>query len=729
MPADADFMQRLRRDFAIEAVERTQALHAGLIELERVRDDTRRATLVESIFREAHSLKGAARAVDLLEIERICQALEDNFSAWKRRETEPAVEQFDALHRAADLVRTLAESGAPAPKTELASLLRSLSKRKAGASSVPSSIATPSAGEPAHTASPDTVRIPVAKLDSVLLQAEELLGARLSARFRTEELRSISRQLAHLRREWARSVPDLDVVREMSVPMAAIIGTSQASFESAEERVAALLAALESDRRSLDGMVDQLLEDAKQLVLLPFSTILEGFPRLVRDVARAERKEIDFLITGQDVEVDKRILQEIKDPLVHLLRNAIDHGIEPPAARGGKPPRARIELTVEHAGGSEVELRVADDGAGIDLVRVREAALRNRLITPDEAAGLNDAEATMLIFRSDLSTSEMISSLSGRGLGLAIVREKVEKLGGRVSVDSRPGAGTTFRLFLPVTLSTFHGVVVTASDQRFVLPSTGIERLMRIGLEDIQSAEGRDTILFDGQPIPLTRLDDLLDLPRRPSAPFTELLSPRFPAIVLGDAHDRIAVQVDAVVGEREVLVKPLPKPLLRVRHVAGATILGDGKPAIVLHPPDLLATARSMRPVPASNASNGAPLPVPILIVEDSITSRTLLKAILESAGYVVSTAADGASALAKLKTQDFGLVISDVDMPHMDGFALTEAIRADERLEHTPVILVTARETAEDRDRGSEAGANAYVAKSGFQRGDLLDVIRRFV
>jgi two-component system chemotaxis sensor kinase CheA len=335
----------------------------------------------------------------------------------------------------------------------------------------------------------------------------------------------------------------------------------------------------------------------------------------------------------------------------------------------------------------------------------------------------------MLIFRSDVSTSEMITDLSGRGLGLAIVREKVERLGGRIAVESQMGLGTTFRLFLPITLSTFHGIVVTASDQRFVLPSMAIERLLRVGQEDIQPGENRETISFNEQPIPLTRLDDLLDLPRKPPAPFGELVSPRFPAIVLGDAHDRVAVRVDTVAGEQEVLVKPLPKPLLRVRHVVGATILGDGKPAIVLHPADLLSTAREQHASSASGVSENMPLPVPILIVEDSITSRTLLKAILESEGYVVSTAVDGASALAALRTQDFGLVVSDVDMPHMDGFALTAAIRADERLEHTPVILVTARETPEDRDRGIAAGANAYVAKSGFERGDLLEVIRRFV
>jgi two-component system chemotaxis sensor kinase CheA len=347
---------------------------------------------------------------------------------------------------------------------------------------------------------------------------------------------------------------------------------------------------------------------------------------------------------------------------------------------------------------------------------------------------LSDEEARELIFRSDVSTSRMITEISGRGLGLAIARENVRKLGGRISVTSQPGKGMTFSITLPVTLATLRAVVVRTAGQTFVVPVTQIERAVGVGAHQIQPVEGRETISLDQRVIPLVRLDEALELPgRTPSGGDAARTSTRYPVIVVGTAEQRVAFRVDEIGVEQEILVKPLGKPLLRVRNVAGATVLADGRPVPLLHVPDLLKSAsrlsRLIRTPEQTAAEIGTVEAASILIAEDSITSRMLLKNIIESAGYRVTTAVDGAEALALVRTSDFQLVVSDVDMPRMDGFDLAAAIRRDPRLSSLPVVLVTARESREDRERGIDVGANAYIVKSSFDQGNLLDVIRRLI
>lgn len=474
-------------------------------------------------------------------------------------------------------------------------------------------------------------------------------------------------------------------------------------------------------------MVDRLLDETKKLVMLPFATVMEGFPRLVRDIAKAEGKEIEFRVKGQEVEVDKRVLQEVKDPLIHLLRNAVGHGVEFPSARGAKPQRAILEIAVTPVRASEVEVTVSDDGSGIDVQALRATAVSKGLLSEADAAALDDERALALIFRSQFSTSPGVTELSGRGLGLAIAREKVEQLGGRVTVDTRVGLGTTFHLFLPITLATFHGIILTAAQQRLVIASTAVERIVRIRSDDVRMVENRETITLAGKVIPLVALAALL------AVPIVETTRPQpkraLPALILGTEQSRVAILVDEIVGEQEILAKRLRKPLLRVRHVAGTTVLGHGHPAIILHAPDLIRSAREPQVAQLTATVDETSESAPILLVEDSITSRTLLKTILENAGYRVVAKVDGAEALAALKTTAFSMVVSDVEMPRLDGLGLTAAIRADPRFQRLPVILVTARGSREDRERGVEAGANAYITKSSFEGSDLLEAVRRFL
>jgi two-component system chemotaxis sensor kinase CheA len=373
-----------------------------------------------------------------------------------------------------------------------------------------------------------------------------------------------------------------------------------------------------------------------------------------------------------------------------------------------------------------VEIVVSDDGAGIDVERVRAQAVARGFLTADAARELDDGATQALIFEADLSTSSAVTQLSGRGLGLAIVREKAQKLGGKVSVESHRGTGTTVRMVLPLTLTTFRGVLVESARRTFVVPTAQVERVLRFHRDDVQTVEGRETLAHDGRALALTQLAHVLDLPAMPAANDSSAR----PALILGTGNERIAFAVDTVLDEREVLVKPLRRPLEKVRNIAGATVLGSGQVAPIL---DVTQLIRSARRAPVQRASASAPpataaAAVRVLIAEDSITSRMLLKSILESAGYSVKTAVDGLEALTLLRSETFDILVSDVEMPRLDGFALTARVRADRQLAELPVVLVTALASREDRERGVEVGANAYLVKSELDQSNLLEALRRF-
>jgi two-component system chemotaxis sensor kinase CheA len=496
-----------------------------------------------------------------------------------------------------------------------------------------------------------------------------------------------------------------------------------------ERRIITLSKVATQDARTAGALVDDLLEDAKKLVMLPFATLLDMFPKLVRDLARDEGKEVELVLRGRDVEIDKRILEEMKDPLIHLVRNSIDHGIEIPATRtaAGKVAQGSLTISVAQRQGGKVEIVVLDDGAGIDAPRVRASAVKTGLLSAEDAAQVDDNAAVQFIFHSGVSTSPVITEISGRGLGMAIVRDTVKKLGGQLTVGSRAGIGTSFRMLLPVTLAAFKGVLVEAGGQTFVIPTASIDRIVRVKREEIHTVEARTTITMDGHTVALAWLDAVLELSRkkRSNDGFIEVA-------VLGAGDERIGFAVDTVLNEQEVLVKNLGPPLLHVRNIAGAAVLASGVPVLILHVADLLksavraadngmATAITVTEEPARRRS--------ILVVDDSLVSRMLLKNILESAGYDLATAVDGMDALTQLQTREFALVVSDVEMPRMDGFHLARRIRADKKLANLPIVLMTALASREHQECGIEAGANAYLLKKNFDHGDLLDVVQKLI
>jgi two-component system, chemotaxis family, sensor kinase CheA len=724
---DREFLDRLKATFMAEAEEHLRAISADIVALEKETAPGKRAELIEIVFREAHSLKGAARSVGSRDIESVCHSLESTFAALKDLTIALSPALCDLVLKAVDAIERLVSSadaeGSEADRGAAKELIRELAaaSRNAGPSEAQSR-PVPSEEEPSVDLSPASVsigkaaakktsasggavqagivRIPAARLDSLLLQAEEMVLVKIAAGQRAAEARGIARSLAS---------PEAD----------------------------ALARSLERDLRSSSRMVDEHLEAMKKAAMLPVASLMEAFPKMVRDLARTQGKEVDFVVSGEEIEIDKRVLEEIKDPLVHLVRNCVDHGIRVPSERvaRGKTPRGTIKIAFATLDGRRAEIAVSDDGEGIDIERVREAAIRSGVAAREAVDKMGPDEALSLVFRSGLSTSPMITDLSGRGLGLAIVREKIDKLGGTVSVETHARAGTTFRLAVPLTLATFRGVLVRAGGQVFVIPTINVERAMRVDRGAIDTVENRETIRVDGQAIPLVKLCDALGQPHRQGKPARGKAVPpeadRLYALLLDLAGKRIAFEVDEVLNELQIMVKNLGRQLKRVRNVAGATVLENGDLVLVLNASDLMKSAvRAASPLrPAEGAEGEAPEKGRVLVAEDSITARMLLKSILEAAGYQVTTAVDGADAYAKAREGEFDLVVSDVDMPRMSGFELSSRIRGDESLAHMPVVLVTALESREDRERGIDAGASAYIVKSSFDQSNLLEVIRRLI
>jgi two-component system, chemotaxis family, sensor kinase CheA len=776
-----EFLKRLRETFRIEAGEHLRTILSGILEMEKGLAADKQDTILETVFREAHSLKGAARAVNLMEIESVCQALESVFWAVKRRDIGLSQPLYDLLHTAVSLIGDLipaggAEQGTP-DQTRVGQVVRELGESlreppsqspKDGSQEAAAETPRPMEAarlrpqteatilrpvEKAAVPESETVRISTARLNSILLQAEEMLSTKLALGQHLVELREANAALASWGREVARLQPELRALLRglekksrngdgvpsngrgdtstATARLAAFALSSVDTFKSLQSKLTLLAKSGEQDRRALSTMIDTLLEDTRKALMLPFAFFLEALPMAIRDLARNSGKELNLVIQGAEIEVDRRILEEMKDPLLHLVRNCVDHGIEKPQDRElrKKPRQGVITIAISQREGSKVEILVSDDGSGIDLAGVQRSAVKSGVVSQEKASEMDNAAIASLIFQSGVTTSPMLTDLSGRGLGLAIVREKVDKLGGALKVETRLGAGTSFRMSLPLTLTAFRGLLVRSEEQLFIVPSVRVVHVLRLNKGQIKSVENRETIEHEDKVISLVRLGEVLGLPRA-STPGDA--GNQVYVMVLSFGERQMGFVVDRILDEQEVLVKSLGQQLPLIKNIAGAAVLGNGKVAPVLNVSDLMQSALNVRTLPAlreGEVKSPQRAHRRLIVAEDSITTRTLLKNILESAGYTVRTAVDGLDALTSLRTEEFDLVVSDVDMPRMNGFGLTAAIRADKRLAELPVVLVTALDSREDRERGVDVGANAYIVKSSFEQSNLLEVVRRLV
>jgi two-component system chemotaxis sensor kinase CheA len=582
----------------------------------------------------------------------------------------------------------------------------------------------------------ETIRVSIDKLDALMSQFGELLGAKIRVEQRLDEIRQLQAFAAEWQKEWmalrshysrlvrnGKNGYDKDVAT-----MIDFVSNNQEQLRTLNTQSNTLYRQFANDSMRMSLIVDELQEEIKRVRMLPLTTITASFGRMVRDLAREQQKQISLTISGGETELDKRVLEQIKDPLIHLLRNAVDHGIETAAERqqAGKPAEGQIVLQASQQG-NDVVIMVNDDGCGLDLDAIRMSAVRKGWLSSADAEKLNDADTANLIFNSGLSTSKIITDISGRGVGLDVVRQNVEDLHGTLEVGFKPEQGRTFTLTLPLTLASSRGLLVEAGEQIFALPLSTVERMLHVDRSAIASVEGKEAINYQGKPIALASLVDLLELPQSPRD--TDELT----VVIVGVAEKRLGLIVDDLVGEQEIVMKSLGKQLAKVGGIGGATVLGSGQVTLVLHTADLVklaARTQSRAPIVAGTNHKEVDQHKTVLVVDDSITTRTLERNILEAAGYRVKLATDGEEALGMLVSDGLpNLVVSDINMPRLDGFELTSRIKHDDRFAEIPVILVTSLDSPADKARGIEVGADAYIVKSSFDQGNLLETIEQLV
>ncbi len=601
-------------------------------------------------------------------------------------------------------------------------------------------VTPPAQSEPAIDSSYqiDTIRVEPQKLDTLMTQAGELTVTKIRIAHRQAEIEEI----LTMWEEWSRDASINRLALDSLERGSHNAGLKQVQnfqhrAEQRLERLGTLVNQLKNssyeDTARLDVVVGELEAGIRTLRLLPLSTIFNLFPRMVRDLAKQQSKEINLVIEGGDTKADKRILEEMKDPLLHLLRNAIDHGLETPQERElvGKPRTATIRLR-GYQSASSIGIEIVDDGRGLDVEAIKRTALRRGVCREEELSTMTTAQIQSLIFAPGFSTRTTITEISGRGVGLDVVRANVERLKGSIQVDSTPGKGCTFRIQFDTTLATTHVLIVEVNRVSYALPVEFVQTTLRVSRREIFAIEGSKTIVLNGQPVSVAWLSDLLELTlNAPASPISATESKMLPCIILQVGNERLGLLVDALLDQQDVVLKPQSKLLKRVRNVAGATILGTGEVCMVLNPQDLLKSVRQERggSAIASQLVEQTKTKQVILLVEDSITIRTQVKRILEGAGYDVVAAVDGLDGFNKLKTQSFDAVVSDVQMPNLDGLGLAAKIRQHKEYSELPIVLCTTLASDEDKRRGAEAGANAYLTKGNFEQKILLDTLRRLL
>jgi len=784
MTVDDEFEQRLHALFLVEAREHIEMMASMAVSSDPAGDDE--ADAIESMHREAHSLKGAARSVGARAIERVSATLETLLSGVKRGDAalssvraviietldtmaahldEAVLDQDEVLAAViARLETSLHGSAAPAmdadndpPESPRAGSgvgdgdgaqtnAEPFAPANGPAENSPVSVngqtpatlaqtvddeagaAVDGATEQSQVARLETVRVATGDLDQVLAASEALLGYRLRMDHQIRSLdgtyveleassNDVGRIGEHCRKLRAHIMagdPGGGPTTDALLALVSELETDGKNLRERELRRTKAVRRLLRDARDFSRMyattVAQLVDDAQRLAQVPCGAVFERYKRTVRALSRDLGKRAELRVEGGTLEFDRRVLDELGDALTHLIRNAIDHGIESPAERthGGKPPVGVVVMAARPFAGGVVEVVVEDDGRGID---------------PRFLAG---SDPSAVVFESGVTSRSSVSDISGHGLGLAIVKEKAARVGGSVRVESPADGGTRFVIQLPSSHMSYRCMLLRCGDNLFAIPLDNVERVVRVRRDKVITVEGRETIDIGSKILSYTSLAALLQIP--PRAEETE--SPYVMALIVSSNGESIGCSVDEVLGVDDYVIRDLGSQLRSVPKIAAITFLGSGEIVPVLNASDLVDGIADGQLTAASTTAKSNRDATPnarhrILVVEDSITSRTLLRGVLEDAGYRVVTAVDGLDGLARLRERSFDLVVSDVEMPNLGGFELTETIRADEQLRRMPVILVTTLDSPKEREHGLLVGANAYLLKSGFDQQELISTI----
>ena len=753
--------------FKLEAEAQTQVLNQGLLVLER---DPRQADTLEACMRAAHSLKGAARIVGLDAGVKVAHFMEDCLVEAQEGRLLLSPEHIDALLQGADILLSL---GAPpdgdlnwsenAGRASIESLLERLEALSRGlpvparpaasqrveeapASAVPAPVpavepaAPPAAAKAARVEPAAATELAGESRDRILRVSAERLDHLLDISSKSlvefQRIKPLTDGLQRLRRLQAAARRALDVARE-AMPDGALDAQAQAMLAETRQMLSECQQVLAQHMTDLDefgwkgGQRAQALYDAALASRMrPFADALTGQERMLRDLARSLGKQIRLVVEGESTQVDRDVLERLDGPLTHLLRNALDHGIELPEVRlaRGKSAEGRILIRARHHAGM-LHLELIDDGGGVDLERLRRAVISRGFATEQTGDQLTEDELLAFLFLPGFSMREQVTEVSGRGVGLDAVQHMARQLRGGVRMEQRHGEGSTFHLEVPLTLSVVRSLVVEVGGEAYAFPLAHIERMTRLQAEDIVQLEGRQHFWSEGQHVGLIAASQIL---QRPEGKVDEQ---GIPVVLIRDRDSLFGLVVERFIGERTLVVMPLDPRLGKVQDVSAGALLDDGTPVLILDVEDmlmsvskLLGSGRLERVDRHARQQAGAARKR-VLVVDDSLTVRELERKLLLGRGYDVAVAVDGMDGWNALRAEHFDLLITDIDMPRMDGIELVTLVRRDSRLQQLPVMVVSYKDREEDRRRGLDAGADYYLAKASFHDEALLDAVVELV
>ncbi len=762
--------------FIAEAQEHIENLTEGVLTLEKKPKDL---SIIDTLFREAHSLKGASGTVGFTEIRDASHEIEDILSGIRDKSLVFDASVADNLFSGLDIIKNLMEEiaagggknenfpsqdGAQEPTIEPAQAKSdgdenekkqelevkqvkqdkkekrekpkntkkvkvkvkvkkerkdepSVEKEKPISSSKPASILE------------EFVRVPLSRIDSILNLGGALVINKIKSTEKIRSFRKVGDMVKEMDRHLSFLSEQIKSQKNISIPsdLKELLYQSAHDVGKVKEEVDTISEEILGESLHLDPIIDQLQRHIREIRMLPCSTIFSGIPRLVRDIARKQGKEIELIIEGEETELDKKVLEGIKEPLMHILRNSIDHGLETPEERTeqGKPEQGTIRLSAFHKG-EHVVIEVQDDGRGLDLERIRSIVLQKKMATAEELEKMDEKDIVNYVFMSGFSTSRFITDVSGRGVGMDVVRSQIESLKGQVVISTQKGIGTMLHLELPLTIAIIHALLLKAGGRTFGIPLSAVEEIARVSLQNIQSVENKKAFQLRDHIVPIVRLDDTIGIPMSSISNKSDAT-----IVIISSLYGRVGFLVDRLLGKEEIYIKNLGSHLGKLKNVSGATMLRTGEIIIILDPVDLVVSSKmgTIRSSFIEEDEETEKRKQKLLVVEDSMTTRELMRPILEGEGYEVETAVDGLDGIEKISLQNFDLIISDVEMPRMNGLEMCRFIRENESYKDIPLVFVTARGSEEEKRRGIEAGAQAYITKGGFDQSNLLTTISRLI
>lgn len=744
--------------FKAESEEHLGKLSKDLVALERTPGSI---DIIKELFRVAHTLKGVARMMGFIEIQEIAHRIEDIFGAITEKKLKFTPGISNKIFSALDSIKIIIDKIVKGEKIDINVALicsdlegcieskkRRVKKQEGKKEEVSHILDKTKIGRQEKISSSDSdssrvsfpateeyVRVSLRRVSKLLNLVGEMVINKIKASQKIIALKKITRLAKDSQKRLAgffeefKNNEDFKKCDNFKTALASI-HQCNVDAEKIKEEMLDIFENISNEAIHMDPIVSELQDRMKEIRMLPCFTVFDSFPRLVRDITYEQGKKINLVIDGAETELDKKVLEGIKAPLMHILRNCIDHGIEEPKDRLklGKNEEGVIKLSASQEGG-QVVIRVEDDGQGLDLEKIKRVLIEKKLRSEAELNNMNEEEVSAYIFKSGFSTSPIITDISGRGIGLDIVKTQMDRLKGKVDIDSERGKGTKVTLELPLTIAIMDVLLVGVSNETFALPMLSVEEILEVKVSEISTVENKMAIQVRDHTVPIVRLDDILGI-----VPGTEEDRPKrdvLSVIIATFLEKKVGFIVDSIVGEQEVFIKSLGSHLGKIRNVSGATILGIGKVIVILDVADLIASSRVMHPAltPSKTYTSKEKSKKRILVIEDALTTRELEQSILESQGYSVDTAIDGLEALDKLAQVRYNLIVCDVQMPRMDGFEFCKTFRKDKQYKEIPVVFVTALAKEEDKRRGIEVGAQAYIVKSAFDQMNLIDTVERLI